>query len=376
VQRPPSAEEQVSSLTAQIKAVRGETAALAEVIRVKDLPLTITQKLSQNEREVQSQVFRAETETERDVALAKLELLDYHSQRGWVVSKTEFEKLESLWSEYSETKSGRAAAIAHSARSSSTWNAAQLSEYLPEFWVLPWCSKISTQRRSLESLETFLKESLTELPSAVARGALPGLCREDSWQEQYLGEVENVLRVLGCPEGKVAGREPFRRLAGLSTLGAKEAASRCVIDKVMFPLCVELGVEVTLEEYFRTSPVPVSICDYVLRSGGQVLGALEAKRCSDGLLAQGAVQCTLQLMALWDGRMTRKRTSAPLLGIVTDGRYWLCIQLHQRYLAITPLLDASHEEQFWTLLNFLAVNLGQPPVRQPARARPRSGLEE
>ena len=38
--------------------------------------------------QVQSQVFRAETETERDVALAKLELLDYHSQRGWVVSKT------------------------------------------------------------------------------------------------------------------------------------------------------------------------------------------------------------------------------------------------------------------------------------------------
>ena len=29
-------QEQVSSLTAQIKAVRGETAALAEVIRVKD----------------------------------------------------------------------------------------------------------------------------------------------------------------------------------------------------------------------------------------------------------------------------------------------------------------------------------------------------
>ena len=96
---------------------------------------------------------------------------------------------------------------------------------------------------------------------------------------------------------------PWRELLKLSAPGAKEAASRCVIDKVMFPLCVELGVEVTLEEYFRTSPVPVSICDYVLRSGGQVLGALEAKRCSDGLLAQGAVQCTLQLMALWDGRM-------------------------------------------------------------------------
>ena len=38
--------------------------------------------------QVKSQVFRAETETARDVALSKLELLDYHSQRGWVVSKT------------------------------------------------------------------------------------------------------------------------------------------------------------------------------------------------------------------------------------------------------------------------------------------------
>ncbi|CAE7682465.1 UPL3 [Symbiodinium microadriaticum] len=361
VQRLPSAEEQVSTLTAQIQAVRGESAALAEVIRVKDLPLTITQKLSQNEREVKSQVFRAETETARDVALSKLELLDYHSQRGWVVSKTEFDKLESLWSEYSETKSGRAAEIAHSARSSSLWTAEQLSEYLPEFWVLPWCSKIRTQRRSLESLETFLKESLTELPSAVARGDLPGICREESWQEQYLGELENILRVLGCPEGKVnGGRAPFLRLGGLSILGAKEAASRCVIDKLIFPLCAELGVELTLEEYFRTSPVPVSICDYVLRRDGQLLGTLEAKRCSDGLLAQGAAQCILQLLALWDRRRTKTTTHAPLLGIVTDGRYWLCIQLHQRYLAVTPLLDASQEEQFWTLLNFLAVNLSQP----------------
>ena len=59
---------------------------------------------------------------------------------------------------------------------------------------------------------------------------------------------------------------------------------------------------------------------------------------------------------MWKLR-TRKRTSAPLLGIVTDGRYWLCIQLHQRYLAITPLLDASHEVTWLKSVRVLSQNL-------------------
>ena len=91
-----------------------------------------------------------------------------------------------------------------------------------------------------------------------------------------------------------------------------------MIDKLIFPLCAELGVELTLEEYFRTSPVPVSICDYVLRRDGQLLGTLEAKRCSDGLLAQGAAQCILQLLALWDRR--RPVSQVAPATVESDGR--------------------------------------------------------
>ena len=172
-----------------------------------------------------------------------------------------------------------------------------------------------------ESYESWTTEAIEA--SAVA-GALPGLCQDTNWQEQYLRELDQVLLILGCeadlgtkvatdtgkraPHAPNAPRAPFHRLAGLSKLGAKEAASRCVIDKLVFPLLDQLDVQVTLEEYVRCAPVPVSICDYVLRrrdrrgqggQGGQVLGALEAKRCSDGYLAQGAAQCILQLLGLW-----------------------------------------------------------------------------
>ena len=152
-----------------------------------------------------------------------------------------------------------------------------------------------------------------ELPSSTTRKSkLPVLFQDKAWREHYLRDLEKVLRVLGCPAGAVATKTgPFGRLAGLSKLGAKEAASRSVIDKLLYPLCAELDVHVTVEEWLRNSPIPVSICDYVLRSGkhGQVLGALEAKRCSDGqqLLAQGVTQCILQLLACW----TDKRPQPP-----------------------------------------------------------------
>ena len=221
----------------------------------------------------------------------------------------DFEKLEQLWADYAKLKTSMASSelLAHSARSSSTWSLTQLSQYLPEFWVLSWCSKTSTQRRRLDCLEAFLKESSQIDGQSI--GCSGKACQDAEWRKRLLQDLEEVLRVLGCPEAARSSRAPFRRLGGLAKLNAKEAASRSVIDKLIFPLCAELDVEVSLEEYLRNSPVPISICDYVLRrkgggQAGQVLGALEAKRCSDGgqLLGQGAAQCILQLLALWADR--------------------------------------------------------------------------
>jgi len=153
----------------------------------------------------------------------------------------------------------------------------------------------------------------------------------------------------------------LKRLAGLSEVGGREAASRAAINALLLPLCSKLKVVASLEENCREEHgLPKNVCDYVLRtSQGKLLGVVEAKRCYargwEMTLAKASVQCFLQLASLQASQGSKE--SSPLLGVVSDGRRWLCVELRKSHLAVTPVLDASQEANFWRLLRCLSKRL-------------------
>ncbi|CAJ1404475.1 unnamed protein product [Effrenium voratum] len=161
----------------------------------------------------------------------------------------------------------------------------------------------------------------------------------------------------GSPGVTGSREEVFGRLRGLDELpNGKEAAVRTVVDALIFPLCAELKTQVSMEEGFKSEPFPTSVCDYTFRSDQKVLGALEAKRCLPNwaaTLSQGAAQCLWQLASM---RATQE-CADPCVGLVTNGRRWVCLELHGRHLSISKTLDISKEANFWVLLDTLTRHL-------------------
>lgn len=184
------------------------------------------------------------------------------------------------------------------------------------------------------------------------------MVQSKSVKEEDGHEVNLIHLWVEVPDGNAGSVEDVEeevcmRLAGLADLQGPEASTRCVIDSLIFPLCQELELGITMEESCRAGNFPISICDYILRSD-EVLAVIEAKRCSPNwiwTLSQGVAQCIWQLAILRESQ-----PSKPCLGLVTDGRRWVCLQLQQQ-LAISSALDISRKEHFWILLNVLLQHL-------------------
>jgi len=192
-----------------------------------------------------------------------------------------------------------------------------------------------------------------------------GVDRVVAWRE--------TVAVAGSAPGEVwqpEGESELPCLQTLSASGACEAVSRIVVDTVLLSLYSRLGVRVGVEEMLSTSGLPRACSDYVLSMptqslhSGLWLGAVEVKRCTkngETTLRQAVVQNGWQLLNMQMLNKDLSRSDSrkwpscdlPILGVSTDGRRWVCMELQQD-LKVFRGFDLTRKGHLLELLAFLA----------------------
>mmetsp|Transcript_32988 Transcript_32988/g.60425 ORF Transcript_32988/g.60425 Transcript_32988/m.60425 type:complete len:601 (+) Transcript_32988:99-1901(+) len=175
------------------------------------------------------------------------------------------------------------------------------------------------------------------------------------------------------PQSGTIFEPQFLRLQGLATQQLSEAASRTIVDIVLLELCRRAKLVVTMEAMLTSPEFPRACSDYLLQPPTSSpfrqykLGAVEVKRCKStcwaSSLAQAVMQNCLQLMNIQlqnselvkEGGGTHAKIAVlPLVGVVTDGRRWVCTRLDRDKLRIFPAIDLTSSDQLYRLLERLA----------------------
>ncbi|CAE8584904.1 unnamed protein product [Polarella glacialis] len=265
----------------------------------------------------------------------------------------------------------RLASRALAARQKAQWHRRSLLEKLGHLMQVGTKGKIdmhelSVLGSSLEKLLQSREQSESQKPTASdCHGQAEGISGRHRMLTK-LRDLGQVLQVIGEPSSKlkVGKRWPLG-----SFEGGKEAASRSVIDIVIFELCRRLCLQATQEaalgEWVPEAPVP-GVADYVLlkpcskaamlptrgRQDGSLatpgcdqmlpvlspVAVVEAKRCLPSAPASAWAELftagAAQTAAFIDGLscaeyLPNPAGSRPLLGIVTDGRRWLLLELQK-----------------------------------------------
>lgn len=349
-----------------------------------DLRSRVEGRLQENRRVLDQLQYLQETERTAEVGKRKLDLLRKHRELGIGLTSESFIALRESWKNlFAAEKMRSRPGTPDSELPSSSWTPAALASYVETFAVLPWSCEPSgtdgdraegrtTRWLRIEDLKTVFQEKVEVFAESGDSERLPKPLDDPSWLPTRLAYLHMVMDVLALPNpGRQAGKTLSDhdlmgdRLQTFSASNPSEAHTRLLVDSMLLPFCSEIGVSVNVEEALRrkAEQLPSCRCDYVLRHSTtkEVLGAVEVKRCKSAWqsqLAQGVVQCFWQLLSL---RAAAPEGQRPMLGVVTDGQHWVCLELHKGHLCVTPVLDLSRGQ--WTvLLRFLSQRLQVGPV--------------
>lgn len=376
-------------LRMQVQGLEGNVSALRHRLREADVASSnqedllprVARLLQENRFELAARHQRQAAEMEFEAARKREELLRTHKELGFALTAEQFGILRGLWKGLLDTDSDSRPKYSRAGlgdkadveKSGCYWEPTMLSRYVRGFTVMRWddmgISGSDSQRWPMEDLEHFLLEtSASPEERGIAADSQHPCCAAIL---ERLNIVLDGLAVGHLLADSKSGDAILSRLRALSDVAALEVVCRVVVDTLLLTLCAHLGMSASLEETVTSNQnvaLPRNRCDYVLRArrssmssgcttlpSSYVVGSVEVKRCDkkwQAMLAQGVSQCFWQLLAL--RAMEEELVVSPLLGIVSDGRRWVCLELHERYLMITPILDlAAGEAHLQLLLRFL-----------------------
>eukprot|EP00927_Polykrikos_kofoidii_P078861 TRINITY_DN75661_c0_g1_i1.p1 TRINITY_DN75661_c0_g1~~TRINITY_DN75661_c0_g1_i1.p1 ORF type:complete len:459 (+),score=66.56 TRINITY_DN75661_c0_g1_i1:66-1442(+) len=357
-----------------------------------------------NRESVEAAAFKERTRLEAELTQMRFGLVTQLENFGMHLNAKRFEELHASWKSFLSLEVKVQAAqksfgVADADLTSSKWKLSTFAKYVEKFavqqWVFSTCQasppKPSNLTKDLDwvrfvELGSFLKSDTASSRASALRalensGSRPSLVDDSDWVDCALTNLDIMLAGVGVGTGDSASVDgssdkSFLRLVGLPARGGKEVVSRVAIDAVLLPLCARMGVIVELEESCESKDgdLPRCICDYVLRRKSAerpVLGIVEAKRCTadswQTAMVQAVVQCAMQLLVVQrrhrvlsgDGSKATdgSHMARPLFGLITDGRRWLCLDLHNDHMALTPVLDVINEASLRLLWRFLAERL-------------------
>eukprot|EP00929_Paragymnodinium_shiwhaense_P096677 TRINITY_DN58365_c0_g1_i1.p1 TRINITY_DN58365_c0_g1~~TRINITY_DN58365_c0_g1_i1.p1 ORF type:complete len:482 (-),score=78.65 TRINITY_DN58365_c0_g1_i1:83-1528(-) len=376
---------------AEMLAIESRRAAAEQALHAPmDLLEGVASRLKTVQADSESVAFEERLQQESRVQELRLQLLRQHQGLGLRLTATSFANLESLWQKLSTAKrelsfseAAEQRVLSDVSRTGSRWTLEQLAVYMPKIQRISWQEDAAFKELSWHQtgeLPALLRADLKNIRRMARPMASTGASSGSRKVAVIADRLIETLEAMGMAcfaGGKQSGK--FDGLIKLSESGAREATSRAVIDAIMLPLCRECGVSAILERAVggaeKEPGLPKSISDYILlrNSGPDAsdivgIGAIEAKRCLAGaeevseILSGAIVQCFFQMLAL------RAEASSPphaLLGVVSDGRRWLCLELHATHLSVTPLLDLVKEPSLHVLLGFLRQRLRPGWSRPP-----------
>ena len=164
----------------------------------------------------------------------------------------------------------------------------------------------------------------------------------------------------------------------ISTFEGNEAKVRILLDVLLVHLCGKLRLRISPEHALPDSSPFVGKADYLLLDEDRPVAVIEAKRClgpagqhqaaRHALFVAAMAQCCAILTGFQSSHPV-----APLLGIVTDARGWLLVQLtgdKQPVLRLWPggqaILEATSAAELAHLLSCLAQLLRKKSGLMPA----------
>lgn len=295
-----------------------------------------------------------------------------------------FERCRAQWRDlFTTEQQAQTRASVTCFKSASSWTARAMEKFVPEFtlrhWPVPTHALGRPCRGALQLLplsgldsllleESGLKFTNTQLPVELSTvhctdskrshvrgcgarlsdsphfsGSSSASRMERCAARTLLQRIDARLEVFGITQALCTGHRA-NSSTRLRTLEGKEALSRVVVDEVLATICqgsgLCLSVEVKMSRPPPSTPTPShlgGIADYVIYGpDGDEVALVEVKRAYADSgpwhveLAKAVAQCVARLVGLGSARGRGR----PLLGLVTDGRRWLVLELNNAELIL------------------------------------------
>ncbi|CAE8652527.1 unnamed protein product, partial [Polarella glacialis] len=239
----------------------------------------------------------------------------------------DFEAQRRLWQEYldAEREQGKSRAPNASEWRFQAEDSVRLS---------PWCEEKENQAVLRSTSDDFEQQQdvvmAVDLPEMIVLRIARGTQNKQRNKaiRHLAAQLNSVIRVFGSAMGD--NNQSWL----LSAFSGNEAQSRMLIDIILLELCRQHNLSLSPEEALPASaPVP-GVADYVLRraGGSEIVAVVEAKRCIPSSSEAGRGQeawaalltdALAQTLALVAGLAT----ACGPLGVVTDARNWLLVEL-------------------------------------------------
>ena len=200
--------------------------------------------------------------------------------------------------------------------------ACSLCRFSPEdsIWIVPWSCRDAVPVASGDGC------AARELPGVLARtDSLTQVSVRTFGNKKLVEQLQDCLATLSMGVSLFDGWP-------LTFFEGNEAQVRMVLDVVFIRFCRKHTLQILPEEALPESSLLSGKADYVLADKGRPVAVIEAKRNlgseSQNEEARRAlfVAAMAQCCALLCGFQSEHQ-AAPLLGIVTDARGWLLLQL-------------------------------------------------